>query len=202
MENMKNLIKEYADLQYPFSNDYNTKRYGNDRMNEYIRQTIAGAVKTSSGLICGFDKPRIDKDFCFHDEGPQYELYKELHADQDRMKNYFLYQNLREIDDNIQAIENPESCSITRVYGFYKSESGACSMTWRCYSDLSNNSDIKEGIQNHEKEPNFEPMTESDKVQVLAVLKQIRTDFEKRLNTWWKKYGFEKLHTWTYWADA
>ena len=28
-----------------------------------------------------------------------------------------------------------------------------------------------------------------------------RVDFEKRLSVWWKKYGDEKLNTFTYWAD-
>ena len=199
MQNMNEMIKEYANLKYPIVGDYHTKRYGNDRMNEFIVNDTIAAFKTTSGLICGFEKPRIQKDFCFHDEGPQYDLYKELNSKKDRMKNYFLYENLKEID---QQIENLQDSTSSRVYGFYKYESGTCNLTWRYYFDLTNESDIEKGIEKHEKEPNFIPMSESDKIQTLEILKEIRKNFEKRLLTWWKKYGFEKLHTWTYWADA
>lgn len=30
----------------------------------------------------------------------------------------------------------------------------------------------------------------------------VRTDFKKRLNAYWKRFGASKIHTWTYWTEA
>ena len=43
-------------------------------------------------------------------------------------------------------------------------------------------------------------MTEEERQTVLSAYKQIREDFEKRLNTYLKRYGLSKIDTWTYWA--
>ena len=37
---------------------------------------------------------------------------------------------------------------------------------------------------------------------ILSGLKYGRMMLEKRLDSYLKKYGVKKLHTWTYWADA
>lgn len=36
----------------------------------------------------------------------------------------------------------------------------------------------------------------------LAELGRVRKAFRKRLDTYLKRYGVSKLHTWSYWADA
>ena len=30
---------------------------------------------------------------------------------------------------------------------------------------------------------------------------EARTDYKKRLNAYWKRFGASKLHTWTYWTE-
>lgn len=196
---MKDLIKEYANRRYPICGDYDTKRYGSDRMNEYIAKTTAGAVMLDDGRICGFDKPTIKKDFCFHDEGADYELYKDLHGSEDKMKAYFFFQNLKDIDEWIDALQEDKWPVFT---GFYENAKGAVTLCCRNYGHLTNLSNIQEGLEKHEMEPLWSHASESDRKKCIDMLKQIRIDFEKRLNTWWKKYGVDKLHTWTYWADA
>jgi hypothetical protein len=47
-----------------------------------------------------------------------------------------------------------------------------------------------------------EPMTVEDRQAILAGLKREREKFEKRLQTYLKRYGVSKIRTWTYWADA
>lgn len=185
----KELIKEYANRQYPISGDYNTHRYGNDRMNEYIVKSTAEAIRISDDIILGFGKPSIETRFCFHDEGPQYDLYKDLHSDDDKMKAYFMRENLRRYDEYIRALENPDSIDDNAYVGFYDNKDGTASMTFRYR-------------HNFREEPNFTIATGKDKQAALEAIKQIRAAFVKRLETWWKRYGAEKLHTWTYWADA
>ena len=181
----KELIKEYADTEYPIVGDYDAKRYGNDRMNEYVQKKLANVIKLSNGMLCGYDKPSIETRFCFHDEGPDYELYKELMADNDRLKGYFLYHNAKGIDELIEAFEDRDSTYEPCIYDY---ENGLCrpSTAWR----------------GPDSDKNRVKVSEEDRKAILEMLFEIRKDFIKRLETWWKKYGAEKLHTWTYWADA
>lgn len=195
----KDLIKEYANRKYPLCGDYDRKRYGNDRMNEYIVKTTSEAIMLSDGRIVGIDKPSIETHFCFADEGPAYEEYKDLHSSEDKMKAYFFYQNLKGIDEEIADLSEDTWPTFT---GFYDNGDGTASVCRRYYDHLTDCGMIEEGLEKHEREPNWNRGTKEDKQKCIEALKQVRIDFEKRLNTWWKKYGVKNLHTWTYWADA
>ena len=181
----KDLIKKYADIEYPIVGDYQTKRYGNDRMNEYVQNSLANVIKLSNEMLCKFDKEQINTHFCFSDEGNEFELYKELHQDNDRMKNYFLHQNLKELDQLIEVFEEKNGSEIPAVYHY---GNGLCKPT---YIWWGNERDVKEVIK----------VNSEDRKAILEMLYEIREDFTKRLETWWKKYGAEHLHTWTYWVD-
>jgi hypothetical protein len=45
-------------------------------------------------------------------------------------------------------------------------------------------------------------MTSEQRAEIIKALEWSRGEFEKRLNTYLKRYGTSKIHTWTYWADA
>lgn len=172
----KELIKEYADIDYP----------NNKPMNEWVQKDyLIEAVKLSTGVICGFEKPHVKKDFCFSDEGADYERYKELHSDDDRMKRYFFYQNLKEYDKMISIFKGEDE----------RTEPAICT-----------GSDPRIGtatsiLRWEEPTEYIHKLADEDIALILKTLETLRECFVKRLNTWWKKYGVEKLHTWTYWAD-
>ena len=172
----KELIEQYANIDYP----------DNQEMNKYIKNSLFDVVQLSNGMLCGFGKPHINTRFCFRDEGPDYDLYHELHKDDDRMKNYFLNENTRELDDLIEVFEEKDEQKIPAVYDY---ENGLCKPSWYYWADIqTNNNAIR--------------IVGDDKKMVLEKLYEVRKSLIKRLETWWKKYGKEKLHTWTYWADA
>jgi hypothetical protein len=45
-------------------------------------------------------------------------------------------------------------------------------------------------------------MCDEDRLAILEGLKREREKFDKRLQTYLKRYGTSKIRTWTYWADA
>lgn len=180
----KELIKEYADTEYPIVGDYDTKKYGNDRMNEYVQKTLANVVRLTNGMLCGYDKPSIETRFCFHDEGPDYEFYKELRSDKEHLKSYFLSQNARGLDEVIEAFEENDN----KIPCIYDYKNGLCKPSYCWWGDMRDNEYVQ--------------VPDEDKKIILEMLYEIRKDFIKRLETWWKKYGAEKLNMWTYWADA
>lgn len=153
---------------------------------EYHVKNSVGAIKMQGGYVL-IDKPHIDTRFCFHDEGPQYELYKELTREEDRMSQYFKTENLSEFNRKIEHIEKGrDGWGDKRIWwyaGEYNKEFRYISYSHDGYKDCT-------------------LCTEEETALVLEGLKFGRVCFERRLDAYLKRYGTSKLHTWTYWADA
>lgn len=152
---------------------------------DYVKD-YAGAVKVGE-LYYLIEKPSIDTKFCFHDEGPQYDLYKELTSNDDRMARYFKAENLGGFDSKIKHIEKGEDWSEDKRVWWYTSEQAPKRMNLCFY---------------HNDYEGYTLCTDEEKKQILKGLKFGRQCFEKRLDAYLKRYGTKKLHTWTYWADA
>ena len=153
---------------------------------EYYRKHCVGAIKMHDHYYL-IDKPSINTQFCFHDEGPQYEYYKELTSENSKMERYFKNKNLREFDSKIERITKGE-------------EWGEDKRIWWYTGDYDKN---KLYLQFHSSnDDNLTLCTEDEKKLILKGLQFGRDMFEKRLDSYLKRYGTSKLHTWTYWADA
>lgn len=46
------------------------------------------------------------------------------------------------------------------------------------------------------------PMPDATRRKLIDANNRARAAFEKRLSMWWKRYGADHLHCWTYWRDA
>ena len=156
---------------------------------DYYKKYFVGAVKMQGGYYL-IEKPSINNRFCFHDEGEDYEFYKKLMADKEtRLANYFKSENLACFDNKIEKItKGEEYTEDKRVW-------------WNsCYNDkrielcfYSSYNRCDEG---------YTLCTDEEKKLILKGLKFGRELFERRLDSYLKRYGTSKLHTWTYWADA
>ena len=154
---------------------------------EYRVSHSVGAIKLRDKYYL-IDKPSIETRFCFHDEGPQYELYKDLTSDEECMSRYFKDENLSDFDSKIKRIEKGEEWSEDKRV-WCKADEREQRMLLRFYgTDFSND--------------DWELCTDEEKGLILQGLKFGRQCFEKRLDAYLKRYGTKKLHTWTYWADA
>ena len=172
----KELIKEYADIDYPTDKS----------MNEWVQKKyLADAVRLSSGAICGIEKPNIETRFCFSDEGPEYDYYHELCSDDNKMKEYFFHENLAKLDEQISIFKGEDDRKEPAISGGDETRICRPSFNWKW-----------------EENEYVRPITDEDTKIILKALEGVREAFVKRLNTWWKRYGVEKLHTWTYWANA
>lgn len=190
MKTNKDLIKEYADTIYPNDAD----------MNDYIVKSTIQAIRLPDNSICYFDKPSIETHFCFADEGDEYEYYRELNSEEEKMKRYFFNENLSNYNKVIQRLEDGDD-----FYAYaglhYRKDGCCCEFGCLPYSMISDEGFIEEGLAKHERVPNWRTLTDEERSLLLATYRELKAAFEKRLNTWWKRYGVEKLHTWTYWRD-
>lgn len=183
----KEPIKEYA------------MRNGNE---EYYMKHTSAVVELEDGVLLGIEKPRRVA-LCFHDEGPSYELYEELRADEAKLKEFFIKENLKDLDKQIQRLQGGITDDYPRFIGVHLNEEGTASLSWRAYDTISDKGLILEGLAAHEKDPNFKPLINAEeRKRVLEALQEVRASFEKRLNTWWKRYGADKLQIHLYWANA
>lgn len=152
------------------------------RDKEYYKKSYMAAVKLPEGFYV-IHKQSIENKFCFHDEGPQYEFYKELMADKKNLERYFLSENLSDLDNSIENLK-------TKTMMVEKDCDGRAVIfpeSAKCYYNYH------EGMRE---------MTEPEKKECIKALKFVREAFVKRLNSYLKRYGTSKLHTWTYWAEA
>ena len=148
---------------------------------EYVRKQYVGAVKVHGGVYL-LPKYSIEVQFCWHDEGEQYEEYKHITSDEDRLKKYFLRENLDKCDRNLNMLTSEYEVVLT-------------------LSESFNEIRLKQIMGWNRIEENDIRMTQEDKQIIREALMWCRGLFEKRLNTYLKRYGTSKLHTWTYWAD-
>ena len=166
------------------------KEYADKGGDPYHVKNSVGAIKLHDHYYM-IDKPHIQTRFCWHDEGPQYEEYKELTADDNKMARHFKAENLNEFDKYIDHInENKERGwnNDGRVW-WYISEHDDNRLYLQFYHDTY-------------QEDKKTLCTDEEKQLILEGLKFGRKCFETRLDAYLKRYGISKLHTWTYWADA
>ena len=70
----------------------------------------------------------------------------------------------------------------------------------KCYVRFLNKYEF-ENLTEHEKKNLLRELTKTEIKEILDVYKKQKENFTKRLNTYLKKYGLSKLHTWTYLVD-
>lgn len=154
---------------------------------DYIMKAYDSAVKLSDGVVL-FDHPKIKTEFCFRDEGPDYEFYKELGSDENLLRDYFIRENM---DQNGIAEPNENTdMYIVKYAGEYR--------PGRVYVQFCNCPEYL----NLRREDTIRIATDTERSLYLAELARVRKAFRKRLDTYLKRYGISKLHIWSYWADA
>ena len=186
-----------------------TKVWQDKGMLDYERKKFNGAVRLANGGILFFEKPSIDNRFCFHDEGPQYDFYCHLMADKEkRLAEYFKQENLGKMDGDIESLREAK---LDERDGFlYDSDHRRVYLQRLQYDGQAAPLNLWRYLRLRPWDvedrpsfwPNIEPMTEGDRKTILAGLQREREKFEKRLDSYLKRYGVSKIHTWTYWADA
>ena len=154
---------------------------------EDIMKWYDSAVKLADGVVL-FDHPKIKTEFCFRDEGPDYEFYKELGSDKNLLRDYFIRENMDQ--NGIAEPDENTDMYIVKYAGEYR--------PGRVYVQFCNYPEYL----NLRREDTIRIATDTERSLYLAELARVRKAFRKRLDTYLKRYGTKKLHTWSYWADA
>lgn len=160
----------------------------------YWKKQTAKVIRLQDGGLLPIGKESIETRFCFHDEGPDYEFYKSLRADDNKLKGYFFSQNLSKIDRYIEQLSGEDGrFHEWKIYPEYGKKA----------VEVVNFGDFTDDWNwSRETWESAKPMEPADKIRILDALFEVRAQQVKRLEAWWKRYGAEKIYMWTYWADA
>jgi len=151
----------------------------------YTKET---AVIVEDGeRIFRIKKPTIETRFCHPDE-PDDEAREWLKRC--RTYEFFAGENLAELDRLVELLDGDVSGDLSGLFVFREAYLG----TW----SFGKNADRYYLTEDSKAEP----MTDATRAKLLKGAKAARAAFEKRLRAWWKRYGADKLHCWTYWRDA
>lgn len=177
-----------------------------ERMQEYARKQCDYVVELSNGKIIDIEKPRIKKDFCFG--MGMYATYtqEEFEAAEDLAENartnveYFINENMKQINEKIGYLKEAlDGKKEVYTYVHYSGQPDNSELvTYSCVG-LSDNPEWAPYRWGNLKAVN---KLSSDDIQALIDgLEEVGKKFMKRLNTYLKKYGLEKLNVWTYCRD-
>lgn len=155
--------------------------YGEKRGDlEYYKSRFSTGIRFPEGVYL-FEKPRIENDFCFRDEGPEYDYYKELCNNKKLLEEHF-------IAHNMEQVREPKEGETMYIIKDSWSTDGRVFIRWANYPYSANDQIVREA-------------TEREKQEYRLQLRAVRAEFGKRVDRYLKRFGTSKLHIWSYWAD-
>ena len=169
-------------------------------MLNYCLKEVEDCAELSNGSIFLFEKMDIQKSFCHcADYNGIYCAETEKAANDacryDYTKEGFFYNNLKEINENIETLKNNEEVIVyNSFYQSYCSEKRKETIFKRFTTEKCHY------WEEYGKGECF-ILTDADKKKIVDVLESAKERFIKRLESWWKRYGAQGLHVWTYYSD-
>lgn len=155
--------------------------YGEKREDlEYYKSRFSTGIRFPEGVYL-FQKPRIENDFCFRDEGPEYDYYKELCNDKKLLEEHF-------IAHNMEQVREPKEGEKMYIIKDSWSTDGQVYIRWANYPYSANDQIVREATEREQQEYRLQ-------------LRAVRAEFGKRIDRYLKRFGTSKLHIWSYWAD-
>ena len=168
------------------------------KMVDYLMKRYCVLFEIDGG-IAEIDKPSIKTNFCFGYHLNKYDTEsfddaKDMASYARKSVEYFKNENLRVFNDWIDELTKVKEkmtstvvCVSSRYCGISSGLKGICFMKrW----DLDEPYNAK-----------WRELTAEEIDVVIEAYKKAKELFEKRLNTYLKRYGLSKVETWTYWAD-
>lgn len=184
----KETIQEYLE-------EVNTKVWADSKdMQEYCKKKCSDVFKSTGGYFVEFEKPTIKKDFCFGHGQNGISTQEEVEIACDNAQyartneGYFLKENLEQFDEWMEMLNGRDKLYLMQNYR--KTSKIACVRTetyfWHYQWD---------------RDKIVEELSTADIEKLKEIVLSEKAKFTKRLNTYLKRYGLSKVHSWTYLVD-
>lgn len=154
-----------------------------DTERDWLKKSIFEVVEFEDGRLYALDKSHMETRFCFSfDEVMDCQTGSNTYQEANNMASnvgydYFLEENLKDIKRDIDLLKNTDELYLCKQY-------------YRGTDDIVGYCGWKKDI--------IRKLTADDRQRIIEALERQLANKTKRCATYWKKYGKEKLHTWTY----
>lgn len=190
-----------ADIAAHLRAEYSRVWPNDSSMIDYCCKRVSRAIWLEDKTAFIWEKPSIEKDFCFGESGYDYDDAQRMAAHARNSEEYFKSENLAEFGKVIAALEgNGSGCYCNCQPYIYRYAYNSCgdvaisTLVWRDPSMLWNECE--------EFRARIRVPYEDELATILEGYRAERAAFEKRLDNYLKRYGLSKVHSWTYWRDA
>lgn len=168
------------------------KTWRNESDADWFVSQVSGYVELGGGLVV-YMKPHVKTHFCFGEHTYDYDEVMDYCEEKRNDVSYFIAENLEgtEAKWDLDRLKGEGRC-----YRKYRpvlvkdTEYGSRLARVEFADDWSMT--LKDGQRD---------LTQEEKDAYGAFLEEEQAKFEKRLNTYLKRYGLSKCQYWTYWAD-
>lgn len=181
-----------------YINQIKEENIWDDRMCEYLFKNIYDVIFLDNGEMIAIDNLNIETSFCFgagmygHSTVEE-DIEAENRADYARTnENYFIQENMKKINYEIEELEKAY-CVIVHCH-YCGSEENTKILAYQVFR---NQYDFEYKNNQHK----YRVISAEEKQKILDVLYSLKSNFEKRLNSYLKRYGLTKLNVWTYLVD-
>lgn len=180
-----------------------------EKMQKFYRASCF-FVELEDGTVLDIERPSIETRFCCGEddrgqggEGPGTMAYAHKVLEAKRTERGFKGANLGKFDRRMVHVVGRRAWRFARNEGrgaeTWRGDFVPCLMRGACTDGrvyLGNAANMGRP----EEVVRF--LSDEDMRRMRRGYMAVRTDFRKRLNAYWKRFGASKIHTWTYWTEA
>lgn len=166
-----------------------------ESMIKYCLNKAAYIIELEGGELIEIEKPTIETRFCFGAGLNGYCTEEDWNDANDMAhhartnEEYFKKENLKKIDEQIESIKK-ETFHTWKIAPHYYTQSKGNKLSSLVLEYWGEN-----------RYPEAREATAEDKRRIVEGLKVVKAQFEKRLNTYLKRYGLKNIITWAYLRD-
>ncbi len=192
-----------------------SKAWSDAKMIDYCVDKVAAVATLPNGDIITVDKQGIETHFCFGESGYDYDEALESAQVARTSQTYFKRENMKEFNRKIELLEDVlKGESSYRVFigdKAYLRQKEDCKLRFFRFDSLCDiiyacgDSCYLEDLPGKELflNGNYGRIATAEEVSaILEAYKTAAKAHEKKVDSYLKRYGTSKVHSWTYWRDA
>ena len=192
------------------------KVWGNDsHMVDWCANNVATVAVLPDGKLVTVEKHTIKKDFCFGESGYDYDDAQKMAEHARKSEDYFREKNMeffnKWVGDLEKVLEGDPEYRLIIYPKTYNGQTDDCKLASISFVRLgeiieacggSVYLDELEGKEINYRGNDVRIATAKEITAILNAYFEAMKMHEKKVNSYLKRYGTSKVHSWTYWRDA
>jgi hypothetical protein len=194
-----------------------SKAWHSQRMVDYCVGEVADVAELPDGRLITVSKQKIETRFCFGESGYDYDDALKAAQHARTSADYFKRENMEHFTKAIEDLEDAKTMEGQRVAvlpkrGCYSGQAQDCRLAfieWKRLGDVLNDlggsaflSELPGKVVKEGDYYEYKVMTPDEIDIVIDAWKRAAANHEKKVDAYLKRYGLNKVHSWTYWRDA